>query len=112
MGETMAFLSYTQDIGKKFSFTISPGVSLLNYQLNHSEDDKHRFWTFRTNTWIRYRLNSKHQFTLGLAIGNEQADISYLNTVNQTVDSLIVKRGNPYLDNTKIYSYFFDTLHK
>ena len=107
MGETMAFLSYTQDIGKKFSFTISPGVSLLNYQLNHSEDDKHRFWTFRTNTWIRYRLNSKHQFTLGLAIGNEQADISYLNTVNQTVDSLIVKRGNPYLDNTKIYSYFF-----
>lgn len=41
-----------------------------------------------------------------MAIGNEQADISYLNSVSQTVDSLQVKRGNPYLDNTKIYSYF------
>ena len=107
MGETMAFLSYTQDLGKRLTFNISPGISLLNYQLNRNENDKHRFLTFRTNTWIRYRLNPKHQFTLGVAIGNEQADISYLNTVSQVVDSIIVKRGNPYLDNTKIYSYFF-----
>ena len=107
MGETMAFLSYTQDIGKKITFMVSPGVSLLHYKLNHSNEDEHRFWTFRTHAWIRYLINPKHQLFIGMGIGNEQADISYLNAVSQAVDSLQVKRGNPYLDNTKIYDYFF-----
>lgn len=106
MGETMAFLSYTQDIGKKFTFMVSPGVSLLRYKLNHNNEDKHSFWNFRTNVGLRYQFTPKHQLFLSMAIGNEQADISYLNSVSQAVDSLQVKRGNPYLDNTKIYSYF------
>lgn len=106
MGETISFLNYTQDIGKLFTLNVSPGVSLLNYNLNHGEPL--RFWTFRTNTWLRYNLNPNHQFVLGFAIGNEQADISYLNTASQAVDSLQTRRGNPYRDNPKIHSYFFN----
>lgn len=106
MGETISFLSYTQDIGKLFTLSVSPGVSLLNYNLNHGETQ--RFWTFRTNTWLQYNLNSHHQFVIGFAIGNEQADISYLNTASQAVDSLQTRRGNPYLDNPKIHDYFFN----
>ena len=68
MGETISFLSYTQDIGKLFTLSVSPGVSLLNYNLNHGETQ--RFWTFRTNTWLQYNLNSRHQFVIGFAIGN------------------------------------------
>ena len=45
---------------------------------------------------------------IGFAIGNEQADISYLNTASQAVDSLQTRRGNPYLDNPKIHDYFFN----
>lgn len=106
MGETISFLSYTQDIGKLFTLSVSPGVSLLNYNLNHGETQ--RFWTFRTNTWLQYNLNFHHQFVIGFAIGNEQADISYLNTASQAVDSLQTRRGNPYLDNPKIHDYFFN----
>lgn len=106
MGETISFLSYSQDIGKRFTLNVSPGVSLLNYNLNHGE--ARRFWTFRTNTWLRYNLNPNHQLVLGFAIGNEQADISYLNTASQAVDSLQTRRGNPFLDNPKIHDYFFN----
>lgn len=105
MGETISFLNYRQDIGKLFTFNVSPGVSLLNYNLNHGNPQ--HFWTFRTNTWLQYHLNSHHQFAIGFAVGNEQADISYLNTASQAVDSLQTRRGNPYLDNPKIHTCFF-----
>ncbi len=106
MGETISFLSYSQDIGKRFTLSVSPGVSLLNYNLNHGNTQ--HFWTFRTNTWLQYNLNPNHQFVLGFSRGNEQADISYLNTASQAVDSLQTRRGNPYLDNPKIHDYFFN----
>ena len=36
-------------------------------------------------------------------IGNDQPDISYINSMDQTVDFIQIKRGNPHLDNTKLY---------
>ena len=103
IGESLSFLSYTQDIGK-FSFTISPGVSLLQYKLYG--DDTQYFWTFRTHSWLTYNINSKNQIFVGLAIGNYQPSINSVNTVDQTVDFLMVKRGNPNLSNTKVHDYF------
>ena len=37
-------------------------------------------------------------------IGNVTPDISFINDVDQKVDFLQVVRGNPYLDNTKLYN--------
>lgn len=104
-GETLMFLTYTQDFGEKFTLTFSPGGSLLNYKLN--EDQFHRFWTFRTNSWIRYRFNPKHQVAAGFAMGNNQVELSLLSGMDQTVDFLQIKRGNPNLKNTKIQEFFF-----
>lgn len=105
MGETLLFLNYIQYLGDKFTLTLSPGGSLLNYKLHG--DQLKRFWTFRTNSWIRYHLNSSHWMDAGFAIGNDQAQLSYLNAVDQTVDFLQIKRGNPDLGNPKVYDYFF-----
>lgn len=103
-GETLLFLNYTQEFGDKFTLTISPGGSLLNYKLR--DDRSHRFWTFRTNSWIRYHFNSKHNVIAAFAMGNNQVKLNHLNTIDQTVDFLQIKRGNPDLNNTKIYEYF------
>lgn len=40
-----------------------------------------------------------------LAIGNSYPVISMLNSAEQSVDMLHVKRGNPYLDDAFLYSY-------
>lgn len=101
-GESQLFLNYTQSIGKKISLNISPGVSMLNYKL-HGEDLQ-RFWTFRMDSYLIYQINSNQQIAGGFAAGNEYPVISYLNTVDQQVDFLLIKRGNPALDNTKIYT--------
>ncbi len=97
------FLNYSQDIGKNFTFTFSPGGSLLKYKLHG--DELHRFQTFRTNSWIRYRINPRHQIVVAFAMGNDQVELSHLNTMDQTIDFLQIKRGNPNLDNTKLYEY-------
>ena len=84
---------------------MSPGASLLNYKL-HGQDLQ-KYWTFRTNSWIRYLINAKHQLVGGFAMGNYQPDISYINTMDQNIDFLQIKRGNPNLNNPIIQEFFF-----
>lgn len=103
VGQSLSFLSYTQNSGK-FSFTISPGISLLQYKLHGN--NKQRFWTFRTHSWGNYNINSEHQLTTGLSIGNYHPSINTINTVDQNVDFFEIKRGNPNVSNTKIHDYF------
>ena len=105
-GETIVYLSYMQHLmNDKWTFLLYPGVSLLNYRL-HSQALQ-RYWTFRTNSWIRYQPNKNHQLLGGFAMGNNQPDISSMNDMDQTVDFLQIKRGNPYLDNPIIQEFFF-----
>ncbi|WP_277233936.1 carboxypeptidase-like regulatory domain-containing protein [Phocaeicola salanitronis] len=105
-GETIVYLSYMQHLmNDKWTFLLYPGVSFLNYRL-HSQALQ-RYWTFRTNSWIRYQPNKNHQFLGGFAMGNNQPDISSMNDMDQTVDFLQIKRGNPNLDNPVIQEFFF-----
>ena len=105
-GETIVYLSYMQHLmNDKWTFLLYPGVSFLNYRL-HSQALQ-RYWTFRTNSWIRYQPNKHHQLLGGFAMGNNQPDISSMNDMDQTVDFLQIKRGNPYLDNPVIQEFFF-----
>ena len=105
-GETIVYLSYMQHLmNDKWTFLLYPGISFLNYRL-HSQALQ-RYWTFRTNSWIRYQPNKNHQFLGGFAMGNNQPDISSMNDMDQTVDFLQIKRGNPYLDNPVIQEFFF-----
>ena len=104
MGESMLYLNYMQEFKNGLIINIYPGVSLLNYKLH--EGRLKRFWTFRTNTWLMYRFNEKHWIGTGVATGNNQVSLSYLNNMDQTVDFLQIKRGNPNLDNTKSYDLF------
>ena len=101
MGESMLFLYYQQKFGDKCLLNFSPGVSLLNYKLH--EDELQRHWSLRLNINFNYFINENHVLMLIGAVGNEQADISYINSMDQTIDFLQIKRGNPDLANTKIY---------
>lgn len=103
-GETLMQADYTHSFSPKIIAMVSPGASWLNYKLHGNELQS--FWNFRLNAWVRYMFHSKHWIGVGGAVGNNQPDISYLNTANQTIDFYQIKRGNLYLDNTKRYSAF------
>lgn len=103
-GETLFQFDYTHQFGKKWILMLSPGASLLNYKLHGHELSS--VWNIRINSWIRYVPDSKQWIGAGFSLGNNQPDISYLNTSNQTIDLYQIKRGNPYLDNTTLYNWF------
>ncbi len=104
-GETLAMFDYTHLFTDNLTLMLSPGVSWLNYKLRGG--DLQSSWNFRTNSWIRYVINSRHWAGLGFSMGNNQPDINYLNTVDQTVDAYQIKRGNPLLDNMRILQWYF-----
>lgn len=101
-GETLLFLNYTQRFGKKINLVFSPGFSLLTYKLHHKELQKQ--YSFRLKSNVVYHISKVHQMVFAANIGNNTPNISYINDRDQTVDFLQVKRGNPVLDNTKLYS--------
>ena len=101
MGESMFFLNYTQRFGP-FTMILSPGITWINYKL-HSEEAQ-RTLSFRTNSKLSYSFGKNQQLAFVINIGNDQPDISYINNTDQTVDFLQIKRGNPWLDNTKRYN--------
>lgn len=99
-GETLFQFDYTHQFSKKLIMMLSPGASWLNYKLHGN--NLVSSWNIRVNSWLRYIPDSKQWAAVGFALGNNQPDISYLNTASQTVDSYQIKRGNPYLDNTTL----------
>ena len=101
-GETLLFLNYTQQFGNKINLIFSPGFSLLNYKLH--DKDLQQQYSLRLKSNLIYRVSRNHQLVFAVNIGNNTPNISYINDRDQTVDFLQIKRGNPVLDNTKLYS--------
>lgn len=101
-GESVMFITYTQRVGKNLMMLIRPGFSYLNYKLHHEELKQH--YTLRFNTMLLHQIDKKQQLRYYVNIGNITPDISFINNVEQTIDFLQIKRGNPDLDNTKLYN--------
>ena len=103
-GQTIFRINYIREFGKKATLYVDPGISLMNYRL---QNERMKYvWTFRTNTWVRYRFNSSHWIGVGFSHHNNQPEISTLNEVDQTIDFYQIKRGNPNLKNTKLLNLY------
>ena len=101
-GESMFMFNYSQRFGKHFTMILRPGLSWMNYKL-HTEDVR-RYCSLKTRSRFSYQFNKKQQLTLAADAGVNQPDISYMNNVDQTVDFLQIKRGNPFLDDMQLYN--------
>lgn len=101
--ETLFFLYYNWQISKKISLNNRAGFSYEVYRLHGNDKVSH--FSPRLNTMLGYNISQNQQLYASLAIGNSYPVISMLNSAEQSVDMLHVKRGNPLLDNAFLYSY-------
>ena len=77
-GQTIFRINYIREFGKKATLYVDPGISLMNYRL---QNERMKYvWTFRTNTWVRYRFNSLHWIGVGFSHHNNQPEISIWRT--------------------------------
>lgn len=93
-GESMLFLDYTQRFGKKIFLRVCPGFSYIQYRLHH--DDRKSKLSPRLRFNVTYTFAPQQQIRLTCPVGSGFLDISQLNTVEQQIDSLQIRRGNPH----------------
>lgn len=99
-GESLLFASYNQRFGKLF-MNGRIGMSALQYRLHGHE--KTHYISPRGDLSFFYQFSDRQQFGIGAAVGNAYPEINTINTAEQNIDQIHVKRGNPYLDKIKMY---------
>ncbi len=92
-GESILFLEYNQKLGQKLTFKFGPGASYEQYHLHG--DKKYDKFSPRLRSQLIYRPAKNQQIQLRYHVGNSQLQIDRLNEVEQQIDSLQIRRGNP-----------------
>lgn len=100
-GETLLMGQYNQNLGKKVFLSIQFGGDLLQYRL-HGYDQK-KYLSPHANIMLNYRISSNQSIMYALNTGNSNPPLDWLSDVDQNIDSLQIKRGNPYLDKANYY---------
>lgn len=100
--ETLIFAGYNHIFGSKWIFNSRIGISWLRYKLKENTTENNYFPRF--NTVLRYSISQKQGISLQVNVGNSFPTASSLNNVEQYIDPIITKRGNPQLDMAKLYN--------
>lgn len=100
-GETLVMAQYNQNFGKNFFLSLQLGGDILLYRL-HGYECK-RYVSPHANVMMNYRLSSSQSLLFALNTGNSNPPIDWLNDIDQNIDSLQKKRGNPYLKKANYY---------
>lgn len=107
--ETLLMGQYNQSIGKIY-MSLQFGGDLLQYCL-HGNGAK-RYLSPHANILLNYQINSENSILYGLNTGNSNPPMEWINNVNQELDSLSVKRGNPHLEKTNYYNSYLVYNHQ
>lgn len=91
--EYLAFGEYNQNFGKKWSLRLGPGISYVRYRLHgHALNQK---VTPRLRSRLVFRPAKAQQIQVSYHVGNSGLHINELNEMEQQIDSLQIRRGNP-----------------
>ena len=99
--ETILFVDYTQRVGRLF-FDFKPGLSYLNYRLKGYDGITHV--TPRLSFSVANRLSDVQLLRAELKLGNTYPTLNTVNYVTQQVDKVMLRRGNPDMQNSILYS--------
>lgn len=100
--ETLFFIGYNHLFTPKWMLNTRLGMSWLSYKLKGYRAENKYFP--RINATLQYRIRQKQNLSLQVNIGNSFPMSNSLNSIDQIVDPILMKRGNPDLDITKLYN--------
>ena len=97
--ETIFFIDYSKR-WKKMMVDINPGVSYLVYKIHGDEAVKHIAPRMQMSySWMPDKIQRVRLF---FSLGNTFPSLSYVNHVEQQIDRLMLRRGNPTMDNSTL----------
>lgn len=97
--ETIFFVDYNKR-WKKVMFDFNPGVSYLVYKLHGDNAVKHVAPRLQlSSSWMPDKIQ---RFRLYFSLGNTFPSLSSVNNVSQRIDRVMIRRGNPDMDNSTL----------
>lgn len=78
----------------QLSYAISVGMDLITRKSN---DKKNHFYKLATSSSVNYRCSPSFSLRLSYQLTNTAPNVGQLNPYNISTDSLVNKKGNPYL---------------
>lgn len=103
--QNSSYINYVQRIGK-WNISVTPAFTVLQYRLHGTEIVKQYTPRFFSTIFVQPAPNQ--QLSLDLTYANANPNISATNMAEQTVDELIIKRGNKDLRPS---NFFIGTLN-
>lgn len=100
--EEILFIQYMHPLSKTVRLTVQPGFSALQYK----QDGRAQISTFSPRLGVRCSIGlPRNMFLMGTVnIGNSFPNIASLTTAEKSVNNYLIIRGNPDIENTKLYS--------
>lgn len=100
--ECILWLGYMCQFSPRWILNVRAGASSLNYHLNDSATISQFFP--RMNASLRYSFAQNQAFTLYGNVGNSFPTITTLNSSTQYVNSILLKKGNPFQEISRMYN--------
>lgn len=99
--EDILFIQYFHPLSNTVNLSFQPGISSLQYQ----QINKKRISIFspRLNFRLSARLPQNQFLMTSCNIGNSFPDIASLSSAEQVINQFHIIKGNPDIDNTKLY---------
>jgi hypothetical protein len=102
-GESMILGQYNQQMGRCF-IGLQAGVDCTQYRVH--DNPHHVWWSSHFNFVINYHISSKQDITLNFNSGNSNPEAYLVSNVDQRIDFLQIKRGNPLIDKNNYYNAY------
>lgn len=107
--ETYLFTEFSGKV-KKFSYTGGVGVSRSWFRQEGEEE--YQYYSFRPKVTLQYNFTDNMFLRLGGSIDNTSPSLSELSDIEQYIDTLQIRRGNPALTPYINYNTFMNYEYK
>lgn len=107
--ETYLFAEFS---GKLKRLNYMGGVGIARSWFKQEGEDSYQYYSFRPKVSLQYNMTDNTFIRLGGSVGNTSPALSELSAIEQIIDTLQIRRGNPYLTPYMNYNTYLNYEYK
>ncbi|MBC8601526.1 TonB-dependent receptor [Parabacteroides acidifaciens] len=107
--ETYLFAEFS---GKVKRLNYMGGVGIARSWFKQEGEDSYQYYSFRPKVSLQYNMTDNTFIRLGGSVGNTSPALSELSAIEQIIDTLQIRRGNPYLTPYINYNTYLNYEYK
>ena len=87
---------YTEFSGRVKKLNYTAGIGVSRSWLKQEGEEDYQYYTFRPKVSLQYNFTDNMYFRVNGSVNNVSPSLSELSAIEQYIDTLQIRRGNPY----------------